>query len=288
MKKLSALLLCVILGTISLFSMNWPVQPGIIEKNFGWNEDGQPVLGVIFEATGQVLAADNGELLFYNNSSTNASGLPSPLGSWIALDHGAGIVGIYSRMAEGQNHEVSNFSERNNTIGSSGMSGWTERTGVYFSLFDRRERRWINPAIIINPAPVSRPMIIQSVMLRSASGEMIDLSQARNINQGRYSILTRVSETPFAAGRTPLAPFRIICTVNGLETGRLNFESYTARDGVLMAHGNNLIPARQAFASDPYYELGSINFARGQVVLEIITHNVSGGTRNAVFRFTVE
>jgi hypothetical protein len=96
------------------------------------------------------------------------------------------------------------------------------------------------------------------------------------------------AETFPGTNRNPLAPFRIICSVNGSETGRLNFETYTARDGMLMAYRNGLVPVRQIYAPYPAYELGEISFTRGQARLEIIAQNINGVPRNVVFPLTVE
>ncbi|MDR0313907.1 MAG: M23 family metallopeptidase [Treponema sp.] len=276
-----------------LFAMEWPVENGIMDKNFGWNDQGQPVLGVSFVAEGQVMAADQGELLFYSGKDNGASRLPSPLGSWIALDHGGGIISIYSRMAEEPGPapmQITETIETGYVLGEAGISGWSEKKGVYFTLFDRKERRWINPAIIVSSASDSRQPIIQAVRLRNSEGRIIDLTsgQVRTISQGRYTILVETSETFPGTNRNSLSPFRIICSVNGSETGRLNFETYAARDGVLMVYRNGLVPVRQIYALYPAYELGEIGFTRGQAVIEIISQNVQGASRNATYRVAVE
>jgi hypothetical protein len=286
------LVLCSLLFTPCLFAMEWPVENGIMDKNFGWNDNGQPVLGVSFEATGQIMAADQGELLFYSGNDNGASRLPSPLGSWVALDHGGGIISIYSRMEEETNPaplmQITETVETGYVLGEAGSSGWSGKKGVYFTLFDRKERRWINPAIIVSPNSDSRQPVIQSVRLRNSEGRVIDLSQVRTISQGRYTILVETAETFPGTNRNPLSPFRIICSVNGSETGRLNFETYAARDGVLMVYRNGLVPVRQIYALYPAYELGEISITRGQAVLEIISQNIQGTSRNATYRITVE
>jgi hypothetical protein len=272
--------------------MEWPLANGVMDKNFGWNDQGQPVLGVSFEAEGPVMAADQGELLFYSGKDNGASRLPSPLGSWIALDHGGGIISIYSRMAEESNAapeiQLTETVESGSVVGEAGSSGWAGKKGVYFTLFDRKERRWINPAIIVSSASDSRQPVIQAVRLKNSEGRIIDLSQVRNISQGRYTILVETAETFPGTNRNQLSPFRIFCSVNGSETGRLNFETYAARDGVLMVYRNGLVPVRQVYALYPAYELGEIGFTRGQAVLDVISQTVQGASRTVTYRITVE
>jgi hypothetical protein len=88
----------VALLAVPLFTgMDWPSRDAVMIRNFGFNDRGRPVLGVVFEGEGQVLAANEGELIFSRTWGDTASRLPSPLGAWSAVDHGDGMVSVYSR-----------------------------------------------------------------------------------------------------------------------------------------------------------------------------------------------
>ena len=284
MKYLQLMLIVII--TPLLFSMDWPSSSGLMRRNFGWNNEGLPHLGVSFDADEAIMAVENGELLYRRLEEDTASRLPSPLGTWTALDHGDGIISIYSRFEGKFTPSLPEYVEKGRLLGESGISGWSSRKGFYFQLFDRKERRWINPAMIINPPQDSGTPVILSVRLRDSGGRILELGQERTINQGNYAILVETAR--IIQGRNPLAPFRIICSVNGIETGGLVFETYSARDGVLMVYRNGLVPVRQVYSPYPAYELGTAVFARGQVTFEIIAQDAEGNSRNAVFRFTVE
>ena len=269
------------------YSMEWPLNTGTISRNFGWNNQGQPNLGINFRASGNIEAVDNGELLFQSGGFLNTSRLPSPLGNWLALDHGEGIISVYSRMSPDTGYIPDNV-RNSSIIGQAGSSGWSNENGLYFSLYDRKERRWINPVMIITPLPDPGAPMIQAVRLRDNQGRLHDLAQTRNISQGRYTILVESARIFPGQNRPPIAPFRIISLANGTETGLLNFETYSARDGVLMVYRNGLVPVDQIYSPYPAYELGTLNFSRGQTVLEIITQDAGGNSRNSVFRFMVE
>ena len=268
-----------------LSAMEWPVTDSVIERNFGWNDEGQPVLGIVYKTDDDIKAAEHGEVLFIGDDKNNASGLPSPLGTWIGLDHGGGIIGVYSRVGSAENN-IQKVIERSSVIGVPGTSGWSDTKGVYFSLYDRREKRWINPVMIISPLPDTGAPSIQSVRLRSQEGRTLELRQDMTITQGRYAIL--VDSSQIFPNRAPLAPYKISCSVNGIETGRLNFETYSARDGALSVYRNGLVPVRQIYAAFPFYELGSVNFTRGQATMEVITADAANNQRSQSFRFTVE
>ena len=285
--KRCGLLLVFSLSVSRLFCMDWPSPAGVTSMNFGWNDRGMPHLGVSFYGEGTLAAAENGELLFRRSEGDTASRLPSPLGSWAALDHGDGIISIYSRLGAGPgNDSADGIFRKSMVLGVSGISGWSESSGFYFQLFDRKERRWINPSLIITPAETMRPPVITQVTLRNAEGTIIDPSLTKNLNQGRYMVMVDASTR--SPDNSPLAPYRIICSLNGTETGVLNFETYSARDGSLMVYRNGLVPVMQVFAPVPGYEIADVWFTRGQSTLEIIAQDIAGNVRNAVFRLMVE
>ena len=288
-KTFSGIFLLVFLFPCAgLFAMDWPSPSAQIRMNFGWNDGGLPHLGVSFDADGSLAAAEKGELLYRRTEDDTASRLPSPLGSWIALDHGDGIISVYSRFDADNPAPVQEDVEKGGTVGESGNSGWSSKKGFYFQLFDRKERRWINPSMIITAPDDTRPPAILSVKLADAQGKIIDPSQVKNVSQGRYSILVEAIDTMRSANENPLAPFRIICTLNGSEAGTINFDTYSARDGSLMVYRNGLIPVRQVYAPVPAYEAADVWFSRGQTTLEIIAQDIAGNSRSVVFRFQVE
>jgi hypothetical protein len=271
-----------------LGAMDWPTPDGLMVRNFGWNDRGRPVMGTSFSAQGPIRAADAGEILFYSDPASTASRLPSPLGAWIAMDHGDGLVSVYSRLDETTLPKTLSLVEKDTVIASAGTSGWSGREGFYFSIFDRRERRWVNPAMIITPLPDTRLPSILSVTLRNSDGRAINPAQTRTISQGRYTVSVEVTDTRENNGDLPLAPFRIRCFLNGVEQGYLNFETFSVRDGIAMAYRNSLAPARQVYAPYPGFAIGDMAFTRGQVTLEIIALDNAQNSRNVVYRLQVD
>jgi hypothetical protein len=269
-----------------LDAMSWPSETAVLIRNFGANDRGRPVLGMVFSGETEVLAAERGEVIFSRSANNNGSRgndvsrLPSPLGDWTAVDHGDGLISIYSRCGAGR--PLTNV-EKQDVIASSGVSGWSSQHGFYFLVYDRRERRWVNPAMIITPQTENRPPQILSVELRNSQGVVV---QPRDLSQGQYTIT--VNATTAAPPRGAIfAPQRIVCSVNGAEVGFLNFESISARDGVLMAFRNGLVPAKQIYGSHPSFESANVFLSRGQANLEVIVQDVAGNSRSFVNRMIV-
>jgi hypothetical protein len=53
-------LLVMFLGAPISFGMDWPAREGVPVTNFGWNNQGRPVLGSSFAVQGPIHAADAG------------------------------------------------------------------------------------------------------------------------------------------------------------------------------------------------------------------------------------
>ena len=270
-----------------LNAMSWPSENAALVRNFGVNDSGKPVLGMIFEGETEILATGSGEVIFSRTKNDSASRLPSPLGAWTAVDHGDGLISVYSRYSDRSDYlrDVT-YVEREQPIAVSGTSGWSSRDGFFYMLFDRRERRWINPAMIITPVLETRPPQILSVSLRDTQGFPV---QTGNLVQGRYSVNVNIAggTPPGTPASIQFAPQRIICSVNGAEVSTLNFEAVSARDGVLMVNRNGLVSARQVYANAPAFEAAEVFLTRGLVTLEIIVQDITGNSRNVVNRLIV-
>jgi hypothetical protein len=278
---------------LTLRGMNWPSEEARMTINFGANDQGNPVMGTSWTGQGVVRAAETGELLF-NRNVNNAGRLPSPLGAWTALDHGDGLISIYGRLEENKNISLPVTVEKGMVIGDMGISGWSNRSGFYFLLFDRKERRYVNPAMIIQPIPDAKPPVIQAVVLKNSAGAAIDLMQGdrnssavRTINRGTYTVFVTVFDGA-DVGENTLAPHKLICSLNGLEVGAVTFETFFSRNGVLMVYRNGPAPVRTVYAETSYFEMGLASFTYGQASLEIIAQDINENFQSAVFKFNVE
>jgi hypothetical protein len=288
----------------AVFAMDWdwPSTDAAMIANFGGNNNGIPYMGTVFEGEDPVRASGTGEVIFVNNANT-ASRIPSPLGAWIAIDHGDGLISIYGHLKDPPSTPIPIQPDQGRVIAASGQSGWSNRTGFSFAFFDRKERRWINPSMIITPPVDTIAPAIHSVELIDAEGRVFNLAQTRNVSQGRYTVSVhatdQISPLPNASANSPgravtpavpnsLAPYRIQCSVNGQEIGALAFEIYSARDGTLMVSRNGLVPVREVYARYPAFEIGNLWFTRGQATLEIVVQDILRNSQSAAFRLQVD
>jgi hypothetical protein len=290
--KISALI-SFFLITGMTFSMDWPLPNTEIVQNFGANDQGTPVLGTMLEGEGIVLSTGPGELIFASSGKETASRLPSPLGAWSAVAHSDGLVSIYSRYRdEGRRRTEGSmqpgYMELGSPIARSGVSGWSRNNGVYYILYDRKERRWVNALMVITLPPDTVEPQILSVQLRNASGRLLEGGQIRNISQGKYSIVVNAVDALLNPRGPRLPPHRILCSVNGGEIGSLSFDTINAKDGVLMVNRNGQVPVKRVYANYPAFEIGEGQFSRGQANLEIIVQDLAGNSRSTLIRIVVD
>jgi hypothetical protein len=244
-------------------------------------------VGDVYVGGGVVRAVETGEALFSRSVSDRASRLPSPLGEWAAIDHGDGLISLYGRLEGGKMSRLPSVVERGAMMGSAGTTGWSKERGFYYSLFDRKERQWVNPAVMESRRNDGRAPVIRSVTLRDAQDRMVDASLAKGLVQGRRTVF--VSTADYAeTGEMSLAPFRIVCSLNGREVGAVALEALSARDGRMWIYRNGLVPVEQVYAGSFGFELGEAVFIRGQADMEIIVQDANGNVQRVEYRFTVE
>ena len=277
------LIIMILLLSVAAAAMDWPLPDARVTRNFGLNDNGNPVLGIDFAGEGELSASGSGMIFFSRSENDSASRLPSPFGAWTAMDHGDGLISIYARYRDEESRPPAAtsaaFLEMGDAVASAGISGWSNHEGFYFVLFDRKERRWVNASMVIPPFPDTTPPQITSVKLRNSSGKIFEGAQLRNLNQGSYTIIVSAFDTLVPRGE-PLAPHRITCSVNGAEAGSLSFETISAKNG--------LISAKKIYSPVPAFEAGEVYLNRGQAILEILVHDIAGNSGSSISRITVE
>ena len=290
MKKNTAFFLLLLSASFLVFGIGWPVREGALAANFGRSDGGIPLLGNVIVSAGSVFPAEVGELIFVYEPENPAAHFPSPLGSWMALDHGDNMVGIYSRFDNRRDVPVPTIVDTGTVLASAGKSGWAEQDGLYFAFFDRRERRWVNPAILIagtiSGVEDTVPPVIHQVELRTMAGASFNPAAVQRLPQGLYTIYVDASDS-LGQGGEALAPNRIICSVNGAETGVLSFETLISKEGKRMVYRNGTVPAADVF-DEKGFGLGEIQLTRGQATLVIEARDMADNARSVTYRLTVE
>ncbi len=272
----------------SASAVEWPTAQAELESNFGRNDRGRASVGMVFKGDDAVRACDAGEVVFAV-SGDQGNGFPSPLGDWTAIDHGNGMVSVYGRMQESQRTAFpATLVEKGAVLGRSGASGWSDSVGFYFSIYDRKERRWVNPTMIAPERNDERAPAIRSVSLEGRDGKTMPFPQTRTVRQGSYRVIVDAADSETVKRGGDLAPQRIMCLVNGNEQGSLHLETIRAEDGQLIVYRMEPAPAAQAYRRDGAFDLGEVRLARGRTTIEVIARDAVGNERTLTFGVTVE
>lgn len=285
------LLTAALAAPIRIAAVDWPSSTAELRTSFGQNERGRPSVGMVFEGEDAVRSMDAGEILFVASRGSSGGALddfPYTLGDWIAVDHGNGIVGAYGRLAPSESASTKTVVEKGSVLGYSGSTGWTGSTGFYFSVYDRVERRWVNPAMIAPQRPDNRPPSIKSIDLVGKDGQTVRLAANRIVRQGAYRVLVESSDTESSTKQHPLAPQRIMCLVNGSEQGALHLETVKTENGELTVSRTKPAPAGLVYQNSGAVDLGEIRLSRGRTIMELIARDASGNERISTITFMVE
>lgn len=284
-----------VLFPAGLFAADWPMGDAGVSRNFGYNDSGSPVLGKVFAGKGEVLSSDTGEVFFSVSPSGSAwaAGFPSPLGAWTAVEHGNAMIGVYARYEEGSETETIRLKE-GDPVAASGVSGWAEQEGCLFMLYDRMEKRYVNPAMIVPPFADTVSPQIRSLQILGESGVPVPLVPQLRVAQGRYFILVNAVDSLSDGRGNSLAPHRIVTSVNGTETGRLSMDTMGVVDGMMtVSRGANapvgkVRTARQVYANFPAFEVGEAQLVRGQALIEVYVEDITGNSVRNTVRIFVE
>ena len=273
-----------------VFAIGWPLHEGRLDANFGMSDGGIPLLGNVFAASGSIVPADVGELVFVHDPENPSSHFSSPLGSWMAIDHGDNMIGIYGRYEDRRDAPVPVVMETATVLSVAGKSGWADQEGLYFAIFDRKERRWVNPAVLISGTisgieDTVLP-VIRQVELRNMAGTSFNPSQVQRLSQGLYTIYIDVWDF-LETGGEALAPNRISCSVNGVETGVLSFETLISLEGKRMVYRNSPVPASQVYDAKGF-GLGEIHLTRGQATVVIEARDMADNARSVSYKLTID
>lgn len=275
-----------------LHAVDWPTTQNELFSSFGQNSVGRPSVGMRFSGADSVRAADAGEIIFAASAGAEGgrgTAFPYPLGDWLALDHGNGIVSVYGNLEPFRETEASKtIVEKGAVVGRSGSTGWAENQGVFFSIYDRIEKRWVNPTMIASPRTDTRPPSIKSVTLVGRDGLSIALIPNRLVRQGVYRVIVEASDSENASKQNDLTPQRLVCLVNGTEQGSLHLETIKTINGELTVSRMKSTPAALSYLNSGAFDLGDIRVSRGRTTIEVIARDAAGNDKTLAFSIAVE
>jgi hypothetical protein len=273
----------------SASAMDWPLAPPRLAATFGTFAKGRVVAGVALAADeGLVRSAEDGELCFSLEEGSRSGILPSPLGSFVVLEHQKGMAAVYSHLAPGSLSTYLMKPKTGDILGKPGSSGWIEGSGAEFQVFDRRAGSWVNPLLVLPPLADDKPPVIRSLALSRGDKSQV-LGEARSFPQGTYKVSVDVADPADAAWTVgPLAPFGLRLAIDGVEVARSVFDVARGSGGALLFFSLSPLSSRELRTPEGRFSLAERLFTRGRASIEVRVEDAAGNKRSASWSVLVE
>ncbi|HAE22239.1 MAG TPA: hypothetical protein DCG47_07950 [Spirochaetaceae bacterium] len=283
LKKRSALFAMAMMALTLLGAFQWPVKPEALRLNFGSYASGFYKGIELNLPDAPVLAPAKGEMLFAHDSPRLPGGYPMPGGSLAALAHSSGIISIYTGMQPGSLANYRGVVEQSEILGMSPVQGSGRYLGFY--LYDQRERRYINPHILLAATPDARVPLIRSVALVSGGQEQI-LERNSVIRQGSWRFV--IDAIDLTALGLPGAPFDVAVALDGSERFRVKYDSARMAAGQSLLFSDNVQSERDYLLADGRISFGPITLTKGRSSITVSATDLTGNKREISYTITVQ
>ncbi len=280
--------LFVVLSCATLAGLDWPLQNPKPSAHFGTAASGGFTTAIGLDAQGSLVrSADDGELSFvHDGRDFHINSLPSTIGTWVAVEHARGMIGLYSQLAPDSAAYYLKKLKKGSILGSTGASGWRKGEGLDFALYDRTAGRWVNPLLLMpSIEDKTAPVIRSAYLLRG--GKAWALGETKSLPQGQYTIIVDAVD-PVASGSGAAAPYYIRLIVDGVKAAELSLDTAEVKQGSLRLSSTGPRGFPELYAGDGKIILASKLFPRGRSVIQILVRDFAGNERQASWAINLE
>jgi hypothetical protein len=283
MKRHQVVAFLMVSVIITAFAFEWPLSSSSYTYGFGSNRNGF-LKGTEFgSVNNMVRAAADGELTFVATESTLPGGYPLQGGSMLSLAHDTEIVTVYTGMMPDSISRYLKKVRAGDVLGRTPESGG--RTGTRLYIYDGKERRFVNPLMVLPGVRDDSFPVIRSINL-SNEGVETRIDQGRNIRQGLYDVILEVYDNSPVGEQT--APFEIALTMDGSVRSRVVYDASWAKDGKAFVFGSARFEEEAYLLPGNRVRFGPYVFPRGRVVLSVFVMDFAGNKREQTYSISVQ
>ncbi|HOZ72427.1 MAG TPA: M23 family metallopeptidase [Spirochaetales bacterium] len=269
---------------VSSFAFDWPADSGRYRFSFGSPRDGFK-RGLEFGSSGGIVrAADDGELTFAASGRSLPGGYPLIGGSMVVVSHASQISTIYAGLEPGSVSSYLRNVRKGDIIGRIEPVGGLGR-GAAFYAYDAKERRYINPLILMPSLSDDKPPVIRSAILVS-DGKETALAASKVVKQGSYLLLVDAFD-PSPTGEQA-APYEVRVMLDGSERDRVLYDAAWAEGGRSTLFSGARLGEHEYLASDGRMRFGPYVLARGRVVISVVVGDFAGNKREQTYSIIVQ
>ncbi|MBU0927220.1 MAG: peptidoglycan DD-metalloendopeptidase family protein [Spirochaetes bacterium] len=275
--------LVIALSALSAFAFEWPADAGRFRFGFGAPRGGF-LRGVEFgSADGLVTAADDGELTFSAQGPRLPGGYPLVAGSLVVVAHASSMTTVYAGLKPGSVSSYLKNVRKGDVLGRSSEA--KDARGVSFYTFDAKERRFINPMIVMPSVSDDKPPVIRSMALSlEADGSYAD--QSKPIRQGSYYVV--VDAYDLSPSGSQSSPFDLRVLIDGSERGRMVYDAAWAADGRATLFGGVGVEEGAYLVADGRVRFGPFSLSRGRVLVTVAASDYASNRREQTYSISVQ
>lgn len=268
MKKI--VLSLVFFVSVSIFAFEWPLAtekgPLQVSVNFAEYRKNVYSTGFIFSQDGNVLASDDGELLFTINSDESYyDSFNGTLGNTIILAHNDQMISVYSNLNSISDLTNKTSFVKNDIIAQVDKSkkdsnGWhSDNSTLEFQIIDIKNNVIINPYLLLPLQDHTNPVYPGNITLINKKGVVYKLDEIKSLPAGSYSV--------YRSTQLSRMPLKTTVSINGLIVYTIDYDTLMQDKERLCAIGNQNIPFEKMYLDSKTQFLADINLSRGKNIL---------------------
>lgn len=272
-------ILLLLFSPLFLSAMDWPIENPSLLSGFGDRGSNGFLTGVYLvpEDNQDVTPVEKGEVVFYVEEGSQSKGnLPSGLGSFIVIEHEAGLKSLYGHLKAYSLDPTIREVSKTTVLGQVGDTGGAAGEQLYLEIIDKEFGQFINPQLVLPPLEDSVSPVIGTVSLKRGNEEL-ELSNRDVLSRGKGHLLVEmydpIPELPYF---NPTTPYQVSVFANGVEMITITLETIKEDQGTLHLPQDKRLTCSAFCISDTKYDLGELQLNPGESRLEILIKDVAG------------
>ncbi len=271
------------LSAVLAHAFDWPSAAGVYNYGFGTIRNGFLKGVELVAGSGSVQASEEGEMIFASESKQLPGAYPLQGGSILAVAHGGEMMTIYSGLEPGSLSTYLKNVKKGDILGRGANPDNSRGSAIY--VFDRQERQYINPMIVMPGYLDEKVPVIKSVSL-SKDGVDIFLTSQKLLPQGSYDLLLDVYDS--SPSGAPSAPYDIRILIDGSERAHIVYDAVWSSAGASVLFGGVSLDEKSFMMSDGRIRFGPYTLSRGRVVLTVIVSDYASNTKEQTFALSIQ
>jgi hypothetical protein len=291
MPTLAAALRCIpvvlLLASVPLFSLDWPVAKRIITGTFGEDRGDHFHNGVDIGGGDQdVHPVLPGELVFRFDENDDYSSFPRGTGTTLVLHHDQNILSVYFHLKNGSLGPFRSSYQAADTLGTVGSSGRSEGPDLHFGVYDEETGSFINPLTFLPPLADSQPPVIRRVFL-SIGEQRLLLQDGAVVKPVKGMVLADASDLREDVRFSwQLAPYSVSLSLDGAQVAKISFDSLQVSDGRMVLSGSSR-DRSEVYGPDGLVRCGTVELRAGESHLRLSVRDFAGNETTREISLTV-